>query len=237
VEQVKSPIVGYNVVAAVRGSDPALRQTYVAYGSHYDHIGIMPAVSGDSIANGADDDGSGSMAMLAIARVMQQAPVKPKRSMLFVWHIGEEKGLLGSSYFTDHPTVPIDSIVAQINADMIGRNADSLLYIVGPLAAPNNQSKRLGAIVDSVNASSPTPFKLNREWDSATHPEHIYERSDHFNYAKKGIPIVFLTTGLHDDYHKVSDEVSKIEFEKMARVTRLIVEVGRAVASSPVRPR
>jgi len=163
--------------------------------------------------------------------------VKPRRSVLFVWHIGEEKGLLGSSWFTDHPTVPIDSIVAQLNADMIGRNADTLLYVVGPLAAPNNQSRRLGAILDSVNAAFPTPFKLNREWDSATHPEHIYERSDHYNYARKGIPIVFVTTGLHDDYHKVSDEPRKIDFAKLARVTRLMAEMGRAVANSPKRPR
>jgi hypothetical protein len=237
VDQVKTPIVGYNVVAVVRGSDPVLARTYVAFGAHYDHIGVMPPVAGDSIANGADDDGSGSMALLAIARVMQQAPVKPRRSTLFVWHVGEEKGLFGSSYFTDHPTVPIDSIVAQINADMIGRNAESLLYVVGPQAAPSGQSKRLGEIVDSVNAATVPPFVINREWDSATHPEHIYERSDHFNYARKGIPIVFLTTGLHDDYHKVSDEARKIDFEKMARVTRLMVEIGRAVASSPRRPR
>jgi hypothetical protein len=237
VGQVKTPIVGYNVAAIVRGSDPSLRQTYVAFGAHYDHIGVLTAVNGDSIANGADDDGSGSMALLAVARVMQQAPVKPRRSALFVWHVGEEKGLLGSSYFTDHPTVPIDSIVAQINADMIGRNADSLLYLVGPRAAPNGQSRRLGEIVDSVNSTLSPRFAINREWDSATHPEHIYERSDHFNYARKGIPIVFLTTGLHDDYHKVSDEVSKIDFAKMARVTQLITQVGQAVASSPKRPR
>ena len=237
VQQVKTSIVGYNIVAIVRGSDPALNRTMVAYGAHYDHVGVVPAVGGDSISNGADDDGSGSVALLAIARVMQQAPVKPRRSMLFVWHIGEEKGLLGSSHFTDHPTVPIDSIVAQINADMIGRNADSLLYMVGPQAAPNNQSRRLGAIVDSVNMASSPRFAINREWDSATHPEHIYERSDHFNYAKKGIPIVFFTTGLHDDYHKVSDEVSKIDYAKMVRVTRLLVEVGRAVANAPGRPR
>jgi hypothetical protein len=237
VDQVKTPITGYNVAAIVRGSDPVLNKTYVAFGAHYDHIGVLPPVNGDSIANGADDDGSGSTALLAIARVMQQAPVKPKRSMLFVWHVGEEKGLLGSSYFTDHPTVPIDSIVGQINADMIGRNAPSLLYLVGPLAAPSGQSKRLGAMVDSVNAAMSPPFAINREWDSATHPEHIYERSDHYNYARKGIPIVFLTTGLHDDYHKVGDEARKIEFDKMARVTRLMVEVGRAVASSPRRPR
>jgi hypothetical protein len=236
-EQVKTPITGYNVAAVVRGSDPSLQHTYVAYGAHYDHVGILNPVNGDSIANGADDDGSGTVALLAIARVMQQAPVKPRRSVLFVWHVGEEKGLLGSSWFTDHPTVPIDSIVAQLNMDMIGRNADTLLYVVGPLAAPNNQSKRLGAILDSVNTATPTPFRFNRDWDSATHPEHIYERSDHYNYARKGIPIVFLTTGLHDDYHKVSDEPRKIDFAKMARVTRLMTELGRAVANSSRRPR
>jgi hypothetical protein len=237
IEQVKTPITGYNVAAVVRGSDPSLSATYLAFGAHYDHVGVIQPTAGDSIANGADDDGSGSMALLAIARVMQQAPVKPRRSVLFVWHTGEEKGLLGSSWFTDHPTVPIDSIVAQINADMIGRNADSVLYVVGPVAAPNNQSKRLGVIVDSVNAAQSPPFVINREMDNPNHPEHIYERSDHYNYAKKGIPIVFLTTGLHDDYHKVSDDPRKIEYAKMARVTRLMVELGRAVANSPGRPR
>ena len=237
IEQTKTLITDYNVAAVVRGSDPALSSTYVAYGAHYDHVGIVQPTAGDSIANGADDDGSGSMSLLAIARVMQQAPVKPRRSVLFVWHVGEEKGLLGSSWFTDHPTVPIDSIVAQINADMIGRNADSLLYVVGPVAAPNNQSKRLGAILDSVNTALAPRFAINREMDNPNHPEHIYERSDHFNYAKKGIPIVFLTTGLHDDYHKVSDDPRKIEYAKMARVTRLMVELGRAVANSPQRPR
>ena len=237
IEQVKSQFTGYNVAAIVRGSDPALRSTYVAFGSHYDHVGIVRGTATDSIANGADDDASGSIALLAAARLMQQAPVKPPRSTLFVWHIGEEKGLLGSSWFTDHPTVPIDSIVAQINADMIGRNADSLLYVVGPVAAPNNQSKRLGAIVDSVNASLTPRFAFNREWDNPQHPEHIYERSDHFNYAKKGIPIVFFTSGLHDDSHKGGDEAAKIDYAKLSRVTRLMVEVGRAVANSPSRPR
>ena len=237
IEQVKTPFTGYNVAAVVRGSDPSLSSTYLAFGAHYDHVGIIQPTAGDSIANGADDDGSGSMALLAIARVMQQAPVKPRRSVLFVWPTGEEKGLLGSSWFTEHPTVPIDSIVAQINADMIGRNADSLLYVVGPVAAPNNQSRRLGAILDSVNALQTPRFTINREMDNPNHPEHIYERSDHYNYAKKGIPIVFITTGLHDDYHKVSDDPRKIEYPKMARVTRLMVELGRAVANSPRRPR
>jgi hypothetical protein len=237
VDQQRVPFTGYNVVAVVRGSDPTLSRTYVAFGAHYDHIGIVPPVNGDSIANGADDDGSGSVSLLAIARAMQQAPVKTKRSTLFVWHVGEEKGLLGSSYFTEHPTVPIDSIVAQFNADMIGRNAPPLLYTVGPRAAPNGQSVRLGAIVDSVNAAQPVPFAIDRSFDSPTHPEHIYERSDHFNYARKGIPIVFFTTGLHDDYHKPSDEVSKIDFEKMSRVARLMRDAAVAVGNSGTRPR
>ena len=237
VEQERVPFTAYNVVAVVRGSDPMLSRTYVAFGAHYDHIGVVAPVDGDSIANGADDDGSGTVSLLAIARDMQHAPVRPRRSALFVWHVGEEQGLLGSAWFVDHPTVPIDSIVAQLNADMIGRNTASLLYTVGPRAAPNGQSKRLGAIVDSVNAAQPFPFTINREWDSATHPEHIYERSDHVNYARKGIPIVFFTSGLHVDYHKPSDEVSKIDYDKLARVTRLLREVGYAVANDAGRPR
>jgi Zn-dependent M28 family amino/carboxypeptidase len=127
------------VVGVVRGSDPALRQSYVAYGAHYDHIGIQDAVGGDSIANGADDDGSGSTALLALARAFQQGP-RPRRSVLFVWHTGEEKGLFGSARFVDRPPVPIDSVVAQLNADMIGRNAPDSLYVVGPAAAPRGRA-------------------------------------------------------------------------------------------------
>ena len=237
VDQERVAFTGYNVVAVVRGRDPTLSRTYVAFGAHYDHIGIVPAVHGDSIANGADDDGSGTVSLLAIARTLQRAPVHPKRSTIFVWHVGEEKGLLGSAYFVDHPTVPIDSIVAQLNADMIGRNAASVLYTVGPRAAPNNQSRRLGAVVDSVNAAESLPFVIDRTWDSATHPEHIYERSDHFNYARKGIPIVFFTTGMHDDYHMPGDEATKIDYAKMARVARLMRDVGVAVGNSETRAR
>ena len=237
VDQGRVPFTAYNVVAVVRGSDPTLSRTYVAFGAHYDHIGIVPAVHGDSIANGADDDGSGTVSLLAIARALQRAPVHPKRSTIFVWHVGEEKGLLGSAYFVEHPTVPIDSIVAQLNADMVGRNAASVLYTVGPRAAPNNQSRRLGAVVDSVNAAEPSPFVINQEWDSATHPEHIYERSDHFNYARKGIPIVFFTTGMHEDYHMPGDEPTRIDYAKMARVARLMRDVALAVGNSGTRPR
>jgi hypothetical protein len=226
---------GYNVVAISRGIDRQMRETYVAFGAHLDHIGIQSGMTPDSIANGADDDGSGSMSLLAIARASREIP--HGRSLLFVWHTGEEKGLLGSSWFTDHATVPIDSIVAQLNADMVGRNAPDELYIVGPGAAPNGQSKVLGAILDSVNASESQPFRFNRMYDTLTDPERIYYRSDHYNYARKGIPIVFFTTGLHADYHKVSDSPDKISYVKMALVDRLMMDVGLTVANRRTRPK
>ena len=233
----RAQAASYNVVARLRGSDPALAQSYVALGAHLDHIGIQPASARDSIANGADDDGSGSMALVAIARALAASPERPRRSVLFVWHTGEEAGMLGSEWFVTHPTVPLDSIVAQLNADMIGRNAPDSLMLVGPRAAPNGQSRVLGAVVDSVNASLARPFTIDRTWDSPDHPEQIYFRSDHYSYAKRGIPIVFYTTGLHEDYHKVTDEVSKIDFDKLARVSDLIMRSALAVANRSERPR
>jgi Zn-dependent M28 family amino/carboxypeptidase len=187
--------------------------------------------------------------MLAIAKKLTTA--RPKRSSLFVWHIGEEKGLLGSNHFVEKPTVPIDSIVAMLNSDMIGRRGGSTaefdskvsgastanrVYIVGPQAAPNEQSKTLGAILDTVNARQLRPLELNHEWDSPTHPERIYFRSDHYNYARKGIPIVFFTTGLHEDYHKVSDDPTKIDYEKMARIGSLLLELGTTLGNREGRP-
>jgi Zn-dependent M28 family amino/carboxypeptidase len=189
----------------------------------------------DSIANGADDDGSGSVGLLAVARRFKQSPTR--RSALFVWHGGEEQGLLGSAYFTAHPTVPIDSVVAQLNADMIGRNHPDSIYIVGPAAAPNGQSRVLGQMIDSVNGALARPFQFNRVWDDPSHPEQIYFRSDHYNYARLGVPVVFFTTGLHEDYHKVSDEVDKIDFDKLARVSGLMHESGRAIGERAERPR
>ena len=235
----RTRLTGYNVVAVVRGLDPKLNKTYLAYGAHYDHIGILPLAArghqrADSIANGADDDGSGSVALLAIAQ--QMMIYRPRRSVLFVWHVGEEKGLLGSKFFTSHPSVPIDSIVAQFNADMIGRNESNTVGLVGPRAAPNYLSWRLGMIVDSVNRTLETPFRIERKWDDPDDPEHIYQRSDHYNYAKKGIPIIFFTAGEHEDYHRVTDEASKIDYDKLARVTQLMLESGLVVSNRSVRP-
>ena len=240
----------YNVVGIVRGSDPRLNKTYVAYGAHYDHAGVQSGMTPDSIANGADDDGSGSVALLALAKSFLANP--PRRSVLFVWHSGEEKGLLGSVAFANRPTVPIDSIVAMLNMDMIGRRggaedtfnsqtqgeaAANRVYVVGPQAAPSEQSRVLGAIADSVNARQLQPLQFDRTWDDPNHPERIYFRSDHINYANKGIPILFLTTGLHEDYHKVSDEPGKIDYEKMRRITMLLLELGNTLANREGRPR
>ena len=246
----RTAVTGYNVVAALPGSDPRWNRTYVALGAHHDHVGVQDPVAGDSIANGADDDGSGSMAMLAVARSLAAGP-PPRRSVLFVWHAAEEKGLLGSEHFVARPTVPIDSIVAMINMDMIGRNggptedflasggqaSEDRLFVVGPSAAPNGQSRALGNVLDSVNARLARPFTFDRAWDDPEHPERIYFRSDHFNYAQKGIPVLFLTTGLHQDYHKVSDEVSRIYFTKLARVSTLVRDLTSEVANSTSRPR
>lgn len=234
VTTTRTQLSGYNVAAIVRGSDPSLAQSYVAYGAHLDHIGIEPPVNGDSIANGADDDGSGTVALLAIARAYEAQP--PARSVLFVWHGGEEEGLLGSAHFTTSPTVPLDSIYAMINADMIGRNHPDSLFVVGPVAAPKGQSQVLGQMIDSVNATMSRPFSFDRTFDSPTHPEQIYFRSDHYNYARRGVPVLFITTGLHEDYHAVTDEAHKIDYEKLARVANLMYRTGDAVAKRSARP-
>lgn len=237
----RQPFTGYNVAAVVRGIDPRLNMTYLAYGAHYDHLGIVRLQGAsrrghpvDSIANGADDDASGSVALLAIAR--QMTYLRPRRSVLFVWHVAQEQGMLGSAYFTSHPTVPIDSIVTQFNADMIGRNEPNTLALVGPRAAPNYLSWRVGMIVDSVNRAASQPLHIERRWDDPDDPDEIYQRSDHFNYAKKGIPVIFFTTGPHDDYHGVGDEPQKIDYDKMARIATLMLESGLAVADRSSRP-
>jgi hypothetical protein len=231
----REPFVGYNVIGRVPGTDRELRSTYVALGAHYDHVGALPVQDGDSIANGADDDGSGTVALLAIAKQTMQRP--SRRSTLFIWHAAEEKGLLGSAWFTAHPTVPIDSIVAMLNADMIGRNARDRLYVVGPAAAQGRTSARLGEIVDSVNASLASPFTFDRSWDLFEHPEQVFQRSDHYNYAKRGIPVAFFTSGMHPEYHDVGDAADRIDYEKMRRVSELLLEISRAVGNDPNRPR
>jgi hypothetical protein len=192
----------------------------------------------DSISNGADDDGTGSVSVLEIAEHLSSMKTKPKRSTLFVWHVGEEKGLLGSAYFTDHPTVPRDSIVAQLNIDMVGRGAatdQTGMDIAGkPLVGGGNYlqlvgsrrlSTELGDLVEKVNTSGKYGFRFDYGLDTNGHPMNIYCRSDHYEYARYGIPVVFFTTGGHSDYHQVTDEPQYIQYDHMGRVDQLISDV------------
>jgi Zn-dependent M28 family amino/carboxypeptidase len=225
-----------NVVGMVEGNDAKLKDTYVAFGAHYDHIGysqgILQSGQTDRINNGADDDGSGTVSLIALARAFAKGP-KTKRSEIFVWHAGEELGLYGSTYFVDHPTVPLDHIVAQLNIDMVGRNHDNsdsesnTVYTVGA----DRISTELHNIMIDANASLARPMKINFDLNDRTDSERIYYRSDHYSYAAKGIPIIFFTTFLHPDYHRPSDEVDKINFDKIAHIDQLVYEIGRRVGN------
>jgi hypothetical protein len=278
-----------NVVAIIPGSDPVLKNQYVAIGAHNDHIGItapadhdsvksfndarnkmllannmvaltpeqlgtihvnmdsvrklFPNPRIDSINNGADDDGSGSMAVLEMAEAIQAMKVKPKRSVLFVWHTGEEAGLVGSNFFTHNPTVPMDSVVAQINIDMIGRGRAEDLPGGGPdylgVVGSFFDSKDLGETVAAVNKKQPKPLALDYKYDTTlawSGYNNIYGRSDHYNYALQGVPIAFFFTGLHGDYHQRSDEPEFIDYPHYANITNYIRDIVVEVGNGP-RPR
>jgi Zn-dependent M28 family amino/carboxypeptidase len=186
----------------------------------------------DRISNGADDDGTGSTALLGLARTFAAAP-KTRRSLLFVWHAGEELGLYGSRYIADYPPVPIENIVAQLNMDMIGRNRENRPSEENTVLAvgADRISTELHNILIDANASLDSPLTLDFGMNDPTDPERIYYRSDHFSYAAKGIPIIFFFTGLHPDYHQVSDSAEKIHFEKLARIAGLVYETGKRLAN------
>ena len=199
----------------------------------------------DSIANGADDDGSGSMAVLEIAENLAKSKVKPKRSILFVWHTGEEKGLLGSQWISNHLPVPRDSIVAQINIDMIGRGDSVDVKGGGPryvgVVGAKRLSSMLGATVDSLAKASRTPIDLDYRMDADGHPENVYCRSDHYNYARWGIPVAFFFTGLHGDYHQVTDEPQYIDYPHYSLIANyikdLLVTVGNGTTPVVDKPK
>ena len=198
----------------------------------------------DSVRNGADDDGSGSIAVLEIAEALSMAPVKPKRSIIFVWHTGEESGLEGSAYFTNHPTVPRESIVAQINLDMIGRGRADDLPGGGPdylgVVGSNRLSSDLSKMVSDANKKQKSPLKLDYQFDDSTSwsgYNNIYGRSDHANYARYNIPIAFFFTGLHRDYHQFTDEAQYIDYPHYNRITNYIRDLMVDVANNPQRPK
>jgi hypothetical protein len=233
-----------NVVAIQRGADPELADHYVALGAHYDHVGVGTPVNGDAIYNGADDDGSGTVALLAMAEAFAKGPA-PQRSIIFVWHAGEEHGLWGARYFNEHLPIPADNVVSQLNIDMIGRskaegdtvraNADltgpNEVYLIGPKV----MSDQLGEIAESVNDSY-LQLDFNYMYDAVDHPTRFFFRSDHVQYARNGIPIIFFFTGTHEDYHRPSDEVDKIDFQKMEKISRTIYALAWALAHGEGRP-
>ena len=219
-----------NVVGVLRGSDPGLRDEYVLFSAHFDHVGVgTPDAEGDSIYNGADDDASGTAVLIEVARAFGRLPEAPARSLVFLAVSGEEKGLLGSRWWAEHPTVPIERVVANLNFDMVGRNhPDTVIAIGAEYTTLGPLVRRVGAErrdVGLVAAPDPDPA------------EQAFFRSDHVSFMRHGVPALFLTTWLHEDYHRPSDEVETIDAEKLARVARLAFWTGWETAREPAPPR
>ena len=232
-----------NVVALVPGSD--LAGEFVVISAHLDHVGVKPnpAEGEDAIFNGADDDGTGTVALLEIAEAFQQARAEghgPRRSVLFLHVTGEEKGLLGSEYFADRePLVPLASIAADLNIDMIGRHdptydgaASPYVYILGAELI----SSELDAINTRVNAETGLNIDLSKRFNSADDPNQFFRRSDHWNFGKHGVPFIFYFTGTHEDYHGVGDEPAKIDYDRQAMIARLVFGTAWQVANQDARP-
>jgi hypothetical protein len=224
-----------NVVGLLPGSDPALRNTFVVISAHFDHTGTAgvsagcQAIGENRICNGADDNASGTTAVLEVAEALSRLPVTPRRSVIFLAVSGEEKGLLGSRHFADNPTVAIDSIVANINMDMIGRNNPDSVVVIGQTYST------LGPLLHRVNASLPA---LRMTISDDLWPEQrFFFRSDHFNFARREVPAIFFFTGVHEDYHRPTDEYEKIDLDKITRIARLVFYYAHAIADDTERPR
>jgi len=216
-----------NVIGLVRGADEKLRDEFVVFSAHYDHLGMVTPVAGDSICNGADDNASGTTAILELAEAFTSLPedVRPRRSLLFLLVSGEEKGLYGSAYFSEHPTVPLSQVVANINIDMIGRSDSSRVQAIAPGA------ESLYKTVLSVGEQ----IGVNVLPDQQPQMRLLY-LSDQYQFVRNDIPAVFFFTGLHPDYHQPSDEFDKVNFIDCEKITRLIFLTGLEVANSDERP-
>jgi hypothetical protein len=224
-----------NAIGILEGSDPQLKHEYVVYSAHMDHVGIAGQSAGctareaDFICNGADDDASGTVAIIEAAEAFAQLRPRPKRSMIFLTVSGEEHGLWGSAYFAEHPPVPLTSIVANLNLDMVGRNWKDTIVAIG------KEHSDLGATLNRVAAAHP---ELQMQpIDDLWPDERFYFRSDHYNFARKGVPILFFFNGVHADYHQVSDHPDKIDAEKESRIIKLVFYLGLEVANAAERPK
>jgi hypothetical protein len=229
-ESFESPSV--NIVGMVRGTDPTLRDEYVLFSSHQDHDGVRYSVAGDSIWNGADDNASTSVALLAIARAWVKQP--SKRSALFVFHGAEERGLLGSRYYVMHPVVPLAQTVAVLNGDMIGRNNPDSAALLGSQPPHRNSSELVQMAIDANKLTA--KFVIDSSWDRPTHPEGWYFRSDHVPYAERKVPSLFFSTNLHSDYHTPRDEPKNINYPKLTRMTQWMYMTGWIAGNVAKRP-
>jgi Zn-dependent M28 family amino/carboxypeptidase len=215
-----------NTVGILPGTDPTLRDEYIVISAHMDHVGTNGASVKDSIWNGADDDASGTAGVLALAEAFAQAPVR--RSIIFLTVSGEEHGLLGSAWFVANPPVPVKQMVANFNLDMIGRNWKDSIVVIGI------EHSDLGGTVKKVSAAHPELgiSPLADPWPQ----ESFFTRSDHYNFARRGVPALFFFNGTHEDYHQPSDSPDKVDAEKESRIVRLIYHVVAAVANATPRP-
>lgn len=218
-----------NVAGVVRGADPALRDEYVIVSAHMDHVGVGSAVEGDSIYNGADDNASGTSVLMEVARALARLPEGPRRSVLVLHVSGEEKGLLGSRWYSEHPTVPLERVVANINVDMVASDLhrDSVVVI-------GKDYSSLGELVNGVHADLPELGLIPS--DDIWPEQRFFFRSDHFNFARKEIPALFFFTGVHECYHRPCDEPGFVDAGKAARVARLIFHTVLEVANRDERP-
>ncbi len=228
-------LLGENVVGIIEGTDPKLKEEYVFITAHYDHLGMRAG----KVFNGADDNGSGTSSLLQIAQAFSEAKKKgwgPRRSVVVMLVSGEEKGLLGSKYYVEHPMIPLQQTVVDINVDMVGRVDDrykddaNYVYVIGS----NRLSTELHHIGESANKQF-TKMKLDYKYNAESDPNRYYYRSDHYNFAEKGIPSVFYFNGTHADYHKATDTVDKINFEAMALRAKLVFHTAWEIANRDKR--
>ncbi len=234
-EEIADAARAPNVVGILPGSDPVLRHEYVVFSAHMDHVGVAgrgtgcTAIGADSICNGADDNASGTAVVMTLAEAMSLHNPRPRRSIIFLLVSGEEKGLWGSDYFAGHPPVLQSQLVANINADMVGRNWTDTIVVIG------KEHSDMGATLERVSARHP---ELNMEpIDDLWPQQRFFFRSDHYNFARRGVPALFFFSGVHEDYHRPGDQPEKIDAEKTSRVARLIFHVALEIANADEKPR
>jgi len=237
------PVKAVDVLGFLSGRDPKLKDEVLVISAHYDHIGMLPEGAKDRVNNGADDDGSGTTGIMEIARAFSQAAKDghgPRRSILFLGNVGEEKGLLGSEYYTDHPVIPLEKTIADLNIDMIGRvgyeyigkpDSANYVYVIGS----SMLSTDLHNAGEKAN-NTYTKLDLDYKYDDPNDPNRFYYRSDHYNFAKHNVPIIFYFNGVHDDYHRPGDEVSKINFPLLAKRAQLVFYTAWDLVNADKRP-